>query len=134
MDKHRKPLSTKKPPIPSKDHSVISAWMENSIMPGIQPLISSIDGLIHDSIPDLNYAVKWGKAYYGTSKSGWLIEIAAYHVSANIVFLNGAAFDPQPPLGTGDETRYLKLKTIDELASEQVKGFIEQANAHEGWK
>ena len=134
MGKQRKPLSTKKPPIPSNDYKVIEDWMASRIMPGIQPMIKEIDSLIHDSIPNLRYAIKWGNAYYGTNELGWLIEVAAYDVSANIVFLNGAAFDPQPPLGTGGETRYIKLKTIDELNEKGVIDFIKQAQSLEGWK
>ncbi len=134
MDKQRKPLSTKKPPIPSNDHKVIKDWMANRIMPGIQPMIKKIDNMIHDSIPNLQYAIKWGNAYYGTNELGWLIEVAAYDVSANIVFLNGATFDPQPPLGTGGETRYIKLKTIEELDDQLVIDFIKQAGSLDGWK
>ncbi|GAL69209.1 hypothetical protein JCM19301_1252 [Jejuia pallidilutea] len=62
-------------------------------MPEIKPMIKEIDSLIHNSISNLNYAVKWGNAYYGTNELGWLIEVAAYDVSANIVFLNGADFE-----------------------------------------
>jgi hypothetical protein len=70
MEKQRKPLSTKKPPIPSNDHKVIEDWMANRIMPGIQPMIKKIDYTITDLIPNLQYAVKWGNAYYGTKELG----------------------------------------------------------------
>ena len=134
MNKHRKPLSTKKPPIPSSDYNVIQDWMTSRIMPGIQPMIRKIDSLIRDTIPNLNYSIKWGNAFYGTNDLGWLIEVAAYDVSANIVFLSGAAFDPQPPLGTGEESRYIKLKSIDELEGHTVIDFIKQAGIIDGWK
>ena len=134
MDKQRKSLSTKKPPIPSNEHEIIEQWMSARIMPGIKPLIAEIDQLIHEAIPDLHYAIKWGNAFYGTHELGWLIELTAYDVSVNIVFLNGAAFQPQPPLGTGQESRYFKLKTIDELNDQNVMAFIKQAAALPGWK
>jgi hypothetical protein len=134
MEKQRKPLSTKKPPIPSHDYIVIEEWMANRIMPGIQPLIKEINALINDLIPNLHYAIKWGNAYYGTKELGWLIEIAAYDVSANIVFLGGAAFDPQPPLGTDEQTRYIKLRTMDELQDQKIVDYIRQAGQISGWK
>ena len=134
MDKQRKPLSTKKPPIPSSDYKVIEDWMANRVMPGIQPIIKKIDSLIHDSIPKLNYAIKWGNAYYGTNERGWLIEVAAYNVSVNIVFLNGAEFDPKPPLGNDKQSRYVKLHTLDELNNQQIINYIEQAGRIHGWK
>jgi hypothetical protein len=132
MKKQRKPLSTKKPPVPSNDHKVIEEWMANRIMPGIQPIIKTIDSLIHDSVPNLTYAVKWGNAFYGTNELGWLVEVAAYDVSANIVFLKGSAFDPQPPLGTG-ESRYLKIREIEELEEKNVANFLKQAGQTIGW-
>ena len=133
MDKQRKPLSTKKPPIASNEYKIIEDWMSSRIMPGILPMIKKIDNLIHDSIPNLQYAIKWGNAYYGTSELGWLIEVAAYDVSVNIVFLSGAAFDPQPPLGTG-ETRYFKLREMEELEEKNIASFLRQSGQKIGWK
>ena len=134
MEKQRKPLSTKKTPIPSDDYKIIEDWMANRIMPGMQAMIKKIDSLIHDSIPNLQYAIKWGNAYYGTKELGWLIEVAAYAVSANIVFLSGAGFNPQPPLGTGEQTRYIKLKTMDEIQDQKIIDYIRQAGKISGWK
>lgn len=134
MGKERKPLSTKKPPIPLDDHKIIEEWMANRIMPAIKPLIVEIDSLIHDSIPKLQYAIKWGSAYYGTKELGWLIEVAAYAVSANIVFLNGAAFDSEFFLGEGAHTRYIKLKSIEEIDQYKIINHINQAGQVNGWK
>ncbi|WP_297088979.1 DUF1801 domain-containing protein [uncultured Draconibacterium sp.] len=134
MEKHRKPLSTKKPPVASNNHTIIEYWMANGIMPGIQPVIKSIDKLITDSIPNLQYAIKWSKAYYGSEKLGWFIELAAYHVSANIVFLSGASFNPKPPLGNDEQSRYIKVNTIEELNNEEILDYIEQAGRTNGWK
>ena len=115
------------------DHEVIENWMANRILPGIQPMIKKIDSLIQNLIPNLQYAIKWGNAYYGTKELGWLIEVAAFDVSANIVFLNGAALDPQPPLGSG-ESRYFKLRKPEELEEKDIASFIKQASHIDGWK
>ncbi|MBT3647740.1 MAG: DUF1801 domain-containing protein [Flavobacteriales bacterium] len=88
----------------------------------------------HDSIPNLQYAIKWGSAFYGTKELGWLIEVAAYAVSANIVFLNGAAFDPKPSMGSGDQTRYIKIKSIEEIKEPVIIDYIGQAGQFNGWK
>lgn len=74
------------------------------------------------------------KAYYGTEELGWILEVAAYHVSANIVFLKGAEFNPQPPLGSGGESRYVKLSTVEEMEDESIHNFIAQAGKTKGWK
>ena len=49
--------------------------------------------------PGSQYAVKWKKAYYGLPKRGWVIELVAYDVSVNVVFLGGAKLETPPPLG-----------------------------------
>jgi len=134
MKKQRKPLSTKKPPIPSDNHEVIENWMQDNIMPKMLPLIKKIDKIITEKIPNLNYSIKWGSAFYGTLESGWLIEVASYAVSVNIVFLNGANFNPAPPLGSGNQSRYIKLTTVDDLNNLEIIDFIEQAKELDGWK
>jgi hypothetical protein len=69
-------------------------------MPDLHPIGKRLDELIRETIPGLQYAVKWKKAYYGLPELGWIIEMVAYDVSVNVVFFGGAEFDPPPPLGT----------------------------------
>ena len=134
MKNQRKPLSSKKPPIPVESHEIIKGWMQDNIMPKIYPLVKQIDDMITENIPDLKYSIKWGSIFYGTSNSGWLIEVAAYAVSVNIVFLSGADFDPQPSLGSDDRSRYIKLTSLDDLNNPEIIDFIEQAKGIDGWK
>lgn len=134
MDKQRKPLSTKKPPIPSLDHDIIMNWMNNETMPAMQPLVKRVDELIIQEIPNLHYSIKWGNAFYGTPELGWLIEVGAFAKSMNIVFLNGANFKRQPPLGSDDQTRYIKVISLAEINDHVVIDLIEQAGNNLGWK
>ena len=134
MEKQRKPLSTKKPPIPSLDHNVIMNWMRDETMPAMQALVKRVDELIVQKIPNLHYSIKWGNAFYGTPESGWLIEVGAFAKSMNIVFLNGANFQRPPPLGTDIQTRYIKVTSVDEINDPVVNDLIEQAGKIEGWK
>lgn len=98
MDKGRKPTSTRKPPEPSERHAEIDSWI-SSLMPALQPIVKRLDEMIRDNTTGLRYAIKWKKAYYGLPDRGWIIEMVAYDVSVNIVFLGGADFDKPPPLG-----------------------------------
>ena len=134
MKKQRKPLSTKKPPVPTDEHKVIDDWVTHRVMPGIQPMVKKIDRLINKSIPNPQYAIKWGNAYYGSEELGWVIEVAAYDVSVNLVFLSGTKFDEQPPLGDGDQSRYVKLKTLDDVNRPEIQKWIQQAGRLPGWK
>ena len=80
-------------------------------MPDLQDILRKLDEAIRAAIPELQFAVNRKRAYYGLSDYGWIIELAAYDVSVNVVFLGGADFSNPPPLGTTDRTRYVKVTT-----------------------
>ena len=103
-------------------------------MPDLNPIVKRLDESIRDTIPGLQYAIKWKKAYYGLPELGWIIEMVAYDVSVNVVFFGGADFDPPPPLGTTDRSRYVKLRTLDEAEERAMHNWIEQARRVPGWK
>ena len=133
MGKSRKPNSTRKPPEPSEGHGDIEDWIR-SVMPDLHPIVKQLDDSIRGTIPGLRYAVKWKKAYYGLPDVGWIIEMVAYDVSVNVVFFGGEEFDPPPPLGTTDRSRYVKVKTLDEAEAPEMQGWIEQAQRVAGWQ
>jgi len=103
-------------------------------MPDLHPIVKRLDELICETISGLQYAVKWKKAYYGLPAVGWIIEMVAYDVSVNVVFLGGADFDHPPPLGTTDRSRYVKVKTLEEAEGPEMHSWIEQAQRVPGWK
>jgi hypothetical protein len=70
-----KPLSAKKPPEATNSHADIEAWIRR-VMPDLSPIVKRLDELIRQTIPGLQYAVKWKKAYYGLPELGWVIEMA----------------------------------------------------------
>ena len=132
MGKPRKPSTARKPPVPSDSHVDIEDWTRR-VMPDLYPIVKRLDELICETIPGLQYAVKWRRAYYGLPELGWIIEIAAYDVSVNVVFFGGAEFDPPPPLGT-NRTRYVKVTTLKEAQGPEMRKWIEQARRVPGWK
>lgn len=133
MAKMRKPGSTRRPPVPSESHTEIEAWI-GSQMPDLQPIVNQVDELIRETISGLHYAIKWKKAYYGLPELGWIIEVVAYDVSVNVVFLGGADFDAPPPLGDTDRSRYVKLTTLEAAQEPEMGKWIEQAGRVPGWK
>jgi hypothetical protein len=68
-----------------------------------------------------------------TQRQRWIIEMAAYDVSVNIVFLGGADFTSPPPLGTTDRTRYVKVSSLEEAQRPELHKWIEQAGRTPGW-
>jgi hypothetical protein len=131
--KARKRITTKEPPVPTDSRAEIEDWIRR-VMPDLHPVVKRLDELICETIPALQYAVKWKKAYYGLPELGWIIEMVAYDVSANVVFFGGADFDPPPPLGTTDRSRYIKVKTLEEAQGPEMHKWIEQAGRVPGWK
>jgi hypothetical protein len=132
MANQRKPTTAQKPPVPSDSHADIADWIRR-VMPDLHPIVERLDELISETIPGLQYAVKWKKAYYGLPELGWIIEMVAYDVSVNVVFFGGAEFDPPPPLGTTERTRYVKVKTLEEAQGPEMHKWIEQAGRVSGW-
>jgi hypothetical protein len=102
-------------------------------MPDLQPIVKSLDGSIRATVPSLEYAVKWKRAYYGLPELGWIMEIAAYDVSVNVLFLGGADFESPPSLGTADRTRYVKVTSLEEAQRPELRKWIEQAGRTQGW-
>lgn len=128
-----KPLTARKPPEFAESSAAIEEWSRR-VMPELQPIVEHLDRLIRETIPGLQYAVKWKKAYYGLLDQGWIIELVAYDVSVNIVFFGGADFNPPPPFGTVGRSRYIKLKTLEEAQEPLVDKWIQQAKHTPGWK
>ena len=132
MPKAIKGKARRQPPEPSTSHSDIDQWTQRQ-MPHLQPIVKLLDESIRATIPDLQYAVKWKRPYYGLPELGWIIEVAAYDVSVNVLFLGGADFEFPPPLGTTDRTRYVKVTTLEEVRRPELQRWIAQASRTPGW-
>jgi len=128
-----KPAVSRKPPEAMGNHAAIEEWIQRA-MPDLQPIIKSLDALICNAIPGIEFAIKWNKAYYGVPEYGWIIEMVAYDVSVNMVFHGGKELDPPPPLGDAGRSRYVKVKTVEEAQMPLMLTWIKQASRVRGWK
>ena len=133
MEKARKSTSVRRPPVPTESHAEIDDWIRR-VMPDLNPIVERLDASIRETLPGLHFAIKWKKAYYGLPELGWVIEMVAYDVSVNVVFLGGADFASPPPLGETDRSRYVKVKTLDEAQAPEMQSWIEQAGRVPGWR
>jgi hypothetical protein len=133
MEKTRKPNAVRKPPVPAESHAEIDDWIRR-VMPDLHPIVERLDARIRETIPGLHYAVKWKKAYYGLPDLGWIIEMVAYDVSVNVVFLGGSDFADPPPLGDADRSRYVKVRTLEEAQGPEMQTWIEHAGRVPGWR
>ena len=125
--------TARKAPVPTDSHDEIEDWIRR-VMPDLHPIVQRLDELVRETIPGLQYAVKWKKAYYGLPELGWIIEMVAYDVSVNVVFVGGAEFDPPPPSGDTDRSRYVKVRTLEDVQRGEMHEWVEQAGRVAGWK
>ncbi len=132
MPKTVKGNAGRKPPEPSTRHSEIDEWF-GLLVPHLQPIVKALDKSIRAGVSGLQYAVKYKRAFYGLPQHGWIIELAPYDVSVNVLFLGGADFDPPPPLGNTDRTRYVKVTTLREAKGPELREWITQAGRTPGW-
>jgi hypothetical protein len=123
LAKPRNPSAARRPPVPTDSHAEIEDWIRR-VMPDLHPIVSRLDELICETISELQYAMKWKRAYYGLPDLGWIVEMVAYDVSVNVVFFGGAEFDRSPPLGSTERTRYVKVKTPEEAQGAEMRGWI----------
>jgi len=103
-------------------------------MPDLQPIVARLDELLREVHEGLKYAVKWKKAYYGLPVVGWAVEVVAYDVSVNVVFLGGADFATPPPLGDRSRGRYVKVRSVEEVETAEMREWIEEAGRVPGWQ
>jgi len=122
---------TRKPPTPGASAKDVEAWTR-TVMPEVQAIVARLDAIIREELSGLEYAIKWKRAFYGRPGKGWIIELAPYHVSANIVFHGGARFDAPPPMGEG--SRYVKLHSVEEAEAPGIRAWIREAGRHPGWQ
>ncbi len=120
-------------PEPSATHAEIGAWIK-TLVPHLQPIVTALDKSIRAAVPGLHYAVKYKRAFYGVPELGWIIELAPYDVSVNVLFFGGTDFDPPPELGSADRTRYVRVTTLAEATQPELLDWTNQAGRTPGWK
>jgi hypothetical protein len=94
----------------------------------------AVDALAAKTLPDLRRSVKWGMAYYGVG-DGWCFSSGAFVGHVKLMFINGSALDPVPPVtpvGMGKSTRGVELETLDDLDHGQVASWIKQVTSVPG--
>lgn len=54
-------------------------------------------------------------------------------MSVNVVFLGGADFKTPPPLGDTGRSRHIKVKSLEEVESADMRSWVKQAAGGPGW-
>jgi hypothetical protein len=97
-------------------------------------IVQAVDSLAATTLPGLERSVKWGMAYYGVG-DGWCFSCGAFAGHVKLMFINGAALDPAPPVtpvAMGKSTRGVELAALSELDSPQVADWMRQVTSVPG--
>ena len=93
-----------------------------------------VDALAAKTLPGLQRSVKWGMAYYGVG-DGWCFSCGGFAGHVKLMFVNGAALTPVPPVtpvAMGKATRGVELRSLDDLDERQVAAWMKQVTAMPG--
>lgn len=93
-----------------------------------------VDALAARTLPDLQRSVKWGMAYYGVG-NGWCFSCGGFTDHVKLMFVNGAALTPVPPVtpqAMGKSTRGVEIHGVKELDEGQVAAWMVQVTAAPG--
>ncbi|MGY4856372.1 DUF1801 domain-containing protein [Cryobacterium sp. AP23] len=91
-------------------------------------IAEAVDALAAQTLPDLRRSVKWGMAYYGVG-DGWCFSSGGFAGHVKLMFINGAALDPVPPVtpvGMGKSTRGVELESVDDIDERQIAAWMTQ--------
>lgn len=93
-----------------------------------------IDQLAAKSLPGLQRSVKWGMSYYGVG-DGWCFSCGAFAGHVKLMFVNGTAIKPVPPVtpvAMGKSTRGIEIHSVDDLDERQIAAWMKQGAAMPG--
>jgi hypothetical protein len=97
-------------------------------------IAEAIDVLAASTLPSLTRSVKWGMAYYGVG-DGWCFSCGGFAGHVKLMFINGNALDPVPPVtpvGMGKATRGVEPRTLRELDDHPIAEWMRQATSVPG--
>jgi hypothetical protein len=100
--------------------------------PGLRAILETLRDLADEAAPDAQRSIKWGMPFY-TVGGGMMCALGGHKSHVNLI-LSGppGLFDDPSGLLTGDAKtgRHLKLRTLDELPREAVRGWLRAAADH----
>ncbi len=97
-------------------------------------IAEAVDALAARTLPHLERSVKWGMAYYGVG-DGWCFSSGAFAGHVKLMFINGDALEPMPPvtpIGMGKATRGVEIATVGDLDEAQVAEWMKQVTSVPG--
>lgn len=97
-------------------------------------IAEAVDALAAQTLPNLQRSVKWGMAYYGVG-DGWCFSCGGFVDHVKLMFINGAALAPVPPVtpvGMGKSTRGVEIESVSALDERQIAAWMDQTTSVPG--
>ncbi|MGV8885697.1 MAG: DUF1801 domain-containing protein [Microbacteriaceae bacterium] len=97
-------------------------------------MAEAIDSLAATTLTNLQRSVKWGMAYYGVG-DGWCFSCGAFAGHVKLMFVNGAALNPVPPVtpvAMGKATRGVELHALSALDEHPIALWMEHVTRSPG--
>jgi hypothetical protein len=97
-------------------------------------IAQAVDDLAAATLPGLERAVKWGMAYYGVG-DGWCFSSGGFVGHVKLMFINGTALDPVPPVtpvAMGKATRGVELESLASLDEWPLAEWMRQVTSVPG--
>ncbi len=96
----------------------------------LRPIVDELRKLVESAAPDADSSLKWGMPFY-TIDGTTMCAIAGHKSHVNLILSGppGTYDDPEGLLtGEGKTGRHLKLKTLDDLPRDAVRGWLRTAS------
>jgi len=135
--KPEKPAAYRPPPhyavAKADGDAAVQAWID--LLPDWQSVRARrVDAVVTLQMQDVHKAVKWHGVWYGVPGRGWFLAIASFKAHLKLVFFDGAALTPAPPVRlAAKRQRALDVREADALDDARLAGWVKQARRLPGW-
>jgi hypothetical protein len=90
------------------------------------PILETLRAIVHDTVPDVSEAVKWGFAVFTTKKNFAYLRFAKKHITLGFYNID-KLIDPNNLLeGEGVTLRHIKIKKAEEVKTLPIAAWLEQ--------
>jgi hypothetical protein len=103
--------------------------VEAKVPDGYRPIVAALRELMREGAPEAEETTLYGSPAWKGRRALAIVSVSKTHLT--FAFERGAEFDDPHGLleGVGKRTRHLKLKTLDDLNRDALRGYIAQAVA-----
>jgi hypothetical protein len=99
--------------------------------PALRPILDALRALVAEAAPEATSSIKWGMPFYALGGET-LCALAGFRAHVNLILPGppGTYADPEGRLeGSGKTGKHLKLRSLEELPREAVRGWLRTAAA-----